>query len=73
ASFLGSLAGLLFALSLTGGPLTGRVALGAAEDPGVLRAALMHEGAYLGALAGLPFALYAVWRMVRFERQQERS
>lgn len=34
-----------------------------------LRAALMHDGAYLGGLAGLPVAMMTIWRSARADRK----
>lgn len=41
---------------------------GVVDTEGFARAALMHSGTYIGALIGLPIAIFTVWRVARLER-----
>ncbi|MBV2359104.1 hypothetical protein KUH32_04890 [Thalassococcus sp. CAU 1522] len=68
AALLCAMGGLL--LGMLAPSLAAGIALpqGLSDPEGFLRAALMHEGAYLGGLIGLVAALWTIWRAARTER-----
>ncbi|MDJ0823125.1 MAG: hypothetical protein QNJ09_15105 [Paracoccaceae bacterium] len=74
-TLFGSMAGLLYGMLTLDGALAANLPnADAISDPmGYLRAAMMHEGSYFGALGGLGMALWTVWRASREERRAKEA
>ena len=67
--------GLLLGMAVDPQALADHVAMpaGIASPDGFLRAALMHEGSYLGGALGLLLAVATMWRVGRIERAQAKT
>lgn len=74
-ALLAAMGGLLLGMARSTGALEGLVALPTSvSDPqGFIRAALMHNGTYLGGLAGVLVAVLTMWRMRGMERALKRA
>lgn len=70
-ALLFAMGGLLFSMLGLGNALAADLSIPASvtDRAAFLRAAWMHEGAYLGGMVGLLAALFTIWRAGKAERQ----